>query len=91
MAGKLTDSASDTRNVTTQERHPRLRESAVLILRLAELPVDLIDRGLERRELDHGVGDLTRPERVQALIEPAEALLLDDLAPPFTQRVREWR
>lgn len=45
--------AADTRDVAAQEAHARLLQGVVRLLGLAELLVDLLDRLLERRELDH--------------------------------------
>lgn len=85
------DSTSNTRDVTTQERDTSLLETIVRFLRLAEGFVDLRYSRLESRELDHGVGDLARPQRVQTLVQPANTLFLDDLTPPFSQRIGERR
>ena len=79
--------AANTGDVAAEEGHAGLLQGVVGLLGLAELRVDLGDGALEGRELDHGVGDLARPERVQALVQPAEALLGDDLGPAFTEVV----
>lgn len=85
------DGASNTSNVTTEERNSGLGQSAVAFLGLAELLVDLSDGGFKGCELDHGVRDLTGPERVETLVETAETFLSDDLAPAFAQVVGERR
>lgn len=85
------DRTSDTSDVASQERHSSLLERIELLFRLAERCVDLRDRGLERRELDHRVRNLACPERVQTLVEPAESFVRDDLAPAFAEIVRVWR
>jgi hypothetical protein len=64
-----------------------LLQSVVGLLGLAELLVDLADRALESRELDHGVGDLARPQRVQAFVQPTESFLRDNFAPALTEVV----
>jgi hypothetical protein len=79
--------ASNTSDVTSEERDTSLLQRVVRLLGLAELLVDLAHRTLERRKLDHGVRDLARPQRVQALVQPAEAFLRDDFAPAFTEVV----
>lgn len=81
------DGAADTGDVATQERHTGLLQSVVRFLGLAELRVDLRDGALESRELDHGVRNLAGPERVEALVQPAEAFLGDDLGPAFAEVV----
>ena len=81
------DRAANTGNVAAEERHSRLLQRVVRLLGLAELRVDLRDGALERRELDHRVGDLARPERVQALVQSAVAFLRDDLGPAFAEVV----
>lgn len=79
--------AANTGDVAAEERHAGLLQRVVGLFGLAELRVDLRDGALEGRELDHGVGDLAGPERVQALVQPAEAFLRDDLGPAFTEVV----
>lgn len=81
------DSAADTGNVASEERHTSLLQDVVRLLGLAELLVNLRNRALERRELDHRVRDLAGPERVEALVETAIAFLGDDFAPAFAQVV----
>lgn len=79
--------AANTGDVAAEERHARLLQRVVGLLRLAELRVDLRDGALERRELDHRVRDLAGPERVQALVQPAVAFLGDDLGPALAEVV----
>jgi hypothetical protein len=81
----------NTRNVTTQERNTRLLQPAVRLLRPAQEAIDLRHGGLEGRELDHGVRDLTRPQGVQSLVQPTNPLLSDDLAPALPQITCERR
>jgi hypothetical protein len=85
------DCAPNTRNVTTQERNTRLLQPAVRLLRPAQEAIDLRHGGLEGRELDHGVRDLTRPQGVQSLVESTNPLLSDDLAPALPQITCERR
>jgi hypothetical protein len=81
----------NTSNVTTQERNPGLLQAVELILRLAQEPVNLRDRLLKRRKLDHRIRNLTCPKRVQALVQPTHTLFPDDLCPSLPQRMRERR
>lgn len=62
------DRTSDTGNVSAQETHPGLLQRVVALLWLAQRRVDVIDRRLKGRELDHRVGDLPAPERVETLV-----------------------
>ena len=79
------DSTCDTRNITSGEAHSGLLQAVVALLRLAELLVDELDGLFEGGELAHSVGDLTGPERVQALIQTGDPFLVYDLAPSFAQ------
>lgn len=81
------DRTANTGNVASEERNTSLLQGVVRLLGLTKLLVDLGNRALERRELDHGVRDLTGPERVEALIEASVAFLGDDLAPSLAQVV----
>ena len=48
--------------------------------------VEELDGALEAGELHHGVGDFMHPERREALVEAAEALLLPHLWRHVTQQ-----
>ncbi|SPQ18623.1 ddd244d6-febd-4300-8f52-46a01bd2d091 [Thermothielavioides terrestris] len=74
------DGAQDAGQVAADEGHARLRGFAVVVLAAGEPVVDHLDDGLERGELHHGVGDLAAPQRVEALVQPADALGRRDLA-----------
>jgi len=83
---RMTDNrTSNTGNITPQKTDPRLLQRRVRVLRLPERLVYLLDRLLKRRELDHRIRDLPRPERIQTLIQPTGPLLRDHLAPPFAE------
>lgn len=75
--------AEDAGNVAAEERHARLRELGVLVLLFGQQLVDLLDGALETGKLDHGVGDLARPQRRQALVQPGHAFLGHNLGVPF--------
>jgi hypothetical protein len=79
------DRTGNTRNVATKKADACLCQFAVFLLGLPELPVDDLDRLLKGRELAHGVRDLAAPEWHDALVQTADALLGNDLAPPFSQ------
>lgn len=51
--------------------------------------VEQLNGLLEAGELHHGVRDLATPQRDQALVEGAYALVLHHLGPRLAQRVRE--
>jgi hypothetical protein len=82
---------SNTSDVTSQETHTSLLQTAELILWFAQELVDLRNRLLKRRKLDHRIRDLACPERVQTLVQSTNALLPDDLCPSLPQRMRERR
>ena len=85
------DRAANTGNIPAQETDPSLLQRIVALLRLPERRIDIIDRRLERRELNHRIRDLPSPKRIQPLIQTPDALLLRHLPPPFPQRARERR
>lgn len=85
MADNRTENTGD---ITTREANSRLLQPTALILRFAQCFIDLIHRLLKRRELGHGVGDLSRPQWIQPLVQPRHALLGCDLAPAFPQVLR---
>lgn len=74
------DGAEDAGDVAAGEGDGGLGALAVVALAAGQALVDLLDDGLERGELHHGVGDLAAPERVQALVQAADALGGRDLA-----------
>lgn len=74
------DSAEDTCQVTADKRHARLGSLAVVGLLPGEAGVHHLDNGLEGGKLHHGVGNLSAPERVQALVEASPPFLSRDLA-----------
>lgn len=80
------DRAPYARNITPEERHPRLLQHRIGLLGLIEGFINHLDRGLEGGEFHHRVRDLPGPERIDALIEPCVALFSYDFAPPFAQR-----
>lgn len=85
------DGAANTGNVAAEEGDAGLLDGRVALLGLAELLVDGGDGALKGRKLDHCVGDLAAPERDQAVVEAAEAIFGNRLAPAFAQRVGVWR
>ena len=65
----MTDNRTEnTGDITTRETNSRLQQSTALILRFAQGFIDLIHRLLKRRELGHGVGNLSRPQWIQPLV-----------------------
>jgi hypothetical protein len=81
----------NTSDVTSQETHTSLLQTAELILWFAQELVDLRNRLLKRRKLDHRIRDLACPKGVQALVQSTNALLPDDLCPSLPQRMRKRR
>lgn len=89
--GRMRDgSTSNTSNVTTEEGDTGLCKRTVAVLGLAKVAVNLVDCSLKGRKLDHGIWDLSGPERIKTLVEASETLLLHDSAPSCTEggRVR---
>lgn len=82
MANNGTPDAGD---IATSKTHTRLRQRAIALLLAAQAGVNGIHGALKGRELDHGVGDLARPEGHDALVEARDAFLGDDLAPALAQ------
>lgn len=76
---------SNTGNVASQERDSSLLQSVETLLRLPQCLVYLRNRTLKRRELDHGIRDLSSPEWVQTFVKSTETLLCDDSTPAFSQ------
>ena len=73
------DGAEDSRNVTSSEGHHQLLGLAALGTWLGHhVLVDGLHGPLETRELHHGVGDLSAPQRNQRLVEAVNSLLLQD-------------
>jgi len=58
------DGTANTSDVSTEEGNSGLLKGAEGLFWLANGLVDVCDSGLERCELDHGVRNLTGPERV---------------------------
>lgn len=85
------DRTSNTGDIPTQETHPSLLQRIVGLLGLPERSVDIIDRRLKRRKLDHRIRNLPPPKRIQPLVQTPNPLLGRHLAPPFPQRARERR
>lgn len=83
------DRTPNTCNIPTQKADPSLLQRIIALLRLPQRSIDIIDRRLERRELNHRIRDLPPPQRIQPLIQPTDALLLRHLAPPLPQRARK--
>ena len=83
--------AQDTSRITTRERHTRLRALAVIALLARQRFVNLLHDRLKRREFHHRVGNLSTPERVQALVQPAHTLRRNDLGHPIPSPLRERR
>lgn len=54
-----------------------------------DVGVEGLDGVLEGTELDHGVGDLTHPQRLDALVETSPALAVHDLGPALTSGLGE--
>ena len=70
-------------DVATQERHARLLQRIIRLLRLPQRRIYVVDRRLERRKLHHRIRYLPAPQRIQALIQAAIPFLLHNLAPSF--------
>lgn len=85
------DRTADTSNIPAQETDARLLQRGIRLLRPSQRPINLLDRLLERRELHHRIRYLPRPQRIQALVEPAIPLLRHDRAPPLAETVRVRR
>ena len=85
------DRTSNARNISTQKRHPRLLQRIIGFLRLSHRSINIIDRRLKRRKLDHRIRNLPSPQRVQPLIQSPIPLLANHLPPPLPQRPRKRR
>ena len=79
ISGVRDNSAEDTSNVTTEERDTSLGKERVLFLRLRQVVVDGLDSLLERSELNHGVRNLTGPQRRETLVEGTESFSSSNL------------
>ena len=55
------DRTSNTGNIPTQETHPSLLQRIVALLGPPERSVDIINRRLKRRKLDHRIRNLPPP------------------------------
>jgi len=75
-------------DIPSQKAHPRLLQRVIALLGLPQRRINLINRRLKGRKLDHRIRDLPPPQRLQPLIQPADPLLLRHLPPPFPQRAR---
>ena len=88
----MTDSrTSDTSNVACQKGHPRLLQRIIALLRLTQRGIDIINRRLKRRKLNHRIRDLPPPQRLQTLIQTRHTLLRRHFSPTLPQRPREGR
>lgn len=80
--------APNPSDIPPQKTHPRLLQRVIALLGLPQRRINLIDRRLKRRKLDHRIRDLPPPQRLQPLIQPPHPLLLRHLPPAFPQRAR---
>ena len=85
------DRASNSRNVTSQKRHPRLLQRVVTLLWLPQRRINIIHRRLKRRKLNHRIRDLPSPKRIQPLIQPRIPLLPRHNTPTLPQIIRKRR
>ena len=73
------DGAEDSSDVASSKGHHQLLRLAALSSGLGHhVLVDGLHGPLETRELHHGVGDLSAPQRNQRLVEAVNSLLLQD-------------
>jgi len=90
VSGVGDNSAEDTSEVTRHEGNRELGSLGVRVLGGGEdVSVESLDGVLEATELDHGVGDLTHPQRLDALVETSPALAVHDLGPALTSGLGE--
>lgn len=79
IGGVGDDGTEDTSDVTGEEGDHELGSLGVGVTRLLEgVSVEHGDNVLEEGELDHGVGDLSAPERDETLVEAVETLSAGD-------------
>lgn len=79
------DRAQNTRKITARKTDTRLRQATITLLGTTQPSIDHIDHFLKRRELGHGIRNLSCPERIQSLIQPAKPVLSNGFAPSFAQ------
>lgn len=72
------DGTKNTGQITTSEGHSGLGCLAVVTLLARQTVIDHLYNGFKGRKLHHCVGDLTTPERVEALVQTSPALLALD-------------
>ena len=90
VSGVRDDSAEDTGEVTGHEGDHELSGLGVGALGGGEdVLVEGLHGVLEGAELDHGVGDLTGPERLEASVEAVPALSVHDLWPSLAGSLGE--
>lgn len=77
--------AKDTSDITTRKTNPRLLKAIIALLGPSQRPIDHANCLFERCELRHRIRDLSRPQRVQPLIQARHALLRNDLTPALAQ------
>lgn len=82
------DSAKYTGNVASQETDARLLQRVEALLGLSQRPVDHVHALLKGSKLGHGVGDLSRPERVQPFVQAPEPFFSYDFTPSLAQVMR---
>ena len=90
IGGMRDNSAEDTSPVTGKEGDHELSGLGVRALGGGEdVLVEGLDGVLESTELHHGVGNLTEPQRLDALVEAVPALSVHDLRPALASSSRE--
>ncbi len=85
------DGTSNTRNVTSEERHTSLLQRVVTLLRLPQRGIYVIDSSLKRSKFHHRIRYLPPPKRIQALVQSAIPLRLHNLAPSLPHSIRKRR
>jgi hypothetical protein len=66
----MTDNSStNTSNISTKEGNAGLLKGCIFVLWLAQLAIDGLNGFLERGELNHSVGYLSAPKRVETFVE----------------------
>lgn len=82
------DRTSNSGNVSSQETDSSLLQCVVFFLLLSQRLIDLCHGTLERREFDHCVGNLSRPQWCKSLVQPTKSFLFHDLSPSLSQGCR---